>query len=135
MPNLEFKCPDCGNAGLEEVRADIICAVVVTQVREHQDVTTQYLQVQISYGAQTHTSGHIDHYQCSACGYLIVDGESPHAAAGLNEYALAKALKALGAGGQWTEHPTCPVSDWQYEVANDDTRLGYLDWIKHQEQE
>lgn len=24
-----------------------------------------------------------------------------------------------------------PISDWQYEVANGDTRLGYADWLNH----
>jgi hypothetical protein len=28
----------------------------------------------------------------------------------------------------WVEHPDHPVADWQAEVANDDTRLGYRDW-------
>jgi len=34
-------------------------------------------------------------------------------------------------GGTWGEHPDYPVSDWQYEVANGDTRLGYWDWVEH----
>jgi len=25
----------------------------------------------------------------------------------------------------------CNYSDWQYEVANGDTRLGYDDWLEH----
>jgi hypothetical protein len=25
-----------------------------------------------------------------------------------------------------------PVSDWQYEVANGDTRLGYAEWLERQ---
>lgn len=29
----------------------------------------------------------------------------------------------------WAEHPDHPVADWQAEVANDDTRLGYWDWV------
>jgi len=29
----------------------------------------------------------------------------------------------------WAEHPEHPVSDWQYEVSNGDTRLGYWDWL------
>jgi len=35
-------------------------------------------------------------------------------------------------GGIWGEHPNHPVSDWQYEVANGDTRLGYWGWAEHQ---
>ena len=35
----------------------------------------------------------------------------------------------------WADHQDYPVSDWQYEVANGDTRLGYWDWvISHVEQ-
>lgn len=32
-------------------------------------------------------------------------------------------------GGVWGHHPDYPVSDWQYLVANDDTRQGYWDWV------
>ncbi len=27
-----------------------------------------------------------------------------------------------------------PVVDWQYEVANEDTRLGYDDWVAHRQE-
>lgn len=30
------------------------------------------------------------------------------------------------------EHPRFPVKDWQYEVANLDTLLGYSTWVEHQ---
>jgi len=33
--------------------------------------------------------------------------------------------------GIWGQHPDYPVADWQYEVANDDTRLGYWSWVSH----
>lgn len=29
------------------------------------------------------------------------------------------------------EHPHFPKSDWRYEVANDDTHLGYWDWLEN----
>ena len=29
----------------------------------------------------------------------------------------------------WDEDPELPVCDWQLEVANDDTRLGYWAWV------
>jgi hypothetical protein len=35
----------------------------------------------------------------------------------------------------WAENPNYPIRDWRYEVANDDTRLGYLAWVAHQEEE
>jgi len=31
--------------------------------------------------------------------------------------------------GYWGEHPDAPISDWQFEVANNDTRVGYWDWV------
>ncbi|CAM5547797.1 hypothetical protein GS397_05070 [Sphingobium yanoikuyae] len=40
---------------------------------------------------------------------------------------LSKALQP--AADPWSDHPFHPVSDWRTEVANDATRLGYLDWI------
>jgi len=30
-----------------------------------------------------------------------------------------------------TESEHYPASDWQYEVANGDTRLGYIEWLQH----
>ncbi|GEM_PF-912660 len=38
-----------------------------------------------------------------------------------------------GGGIPWSDHPEHPIDDWKYEVANDDTRLGYLDWIAARE--
>jgi len=31
----------------------------------------------------------------------------------------------------WAEDPDWPVSDWKYDVQNDDTRLGYWEWVEH----
>jgi hypothetical protein len=31
--------------------------------------------------------------------------------------------------GYWGEHPDHPVSDWQSEVANRDTRRSYWAWV------
>jgi hypothetical protein len=32
--------------------------------------------------------------------------------------------------GHWGSHPDYPVTDWQAEVANDETRLGYWVWVE-----
>ena len=32
----------------------------------------------------------------------------------------------------WDTDETYLVRDWKYEVANDDTRLGYAEWVEHQ---
>ncbi|MFA5378879.1 MAG: hypothetical protein WC455_24210 [Dehalococcoidia bacterium] len=29
----------------------------------------------------------------------------------------------------WAQDVTYPLEDWQYEVANNDTRQGYRDWL------
>lgn len=34
----------------------------------------------------------------------------------------------------WEENADYPIADWKYEVANDDTRLGYWDWIENREE-
>jgi len=33
-------------------------------------------------------------------------------------------------GGYWGECPFAPVRDWEYEVTNGDTRLGYWEWVQ-----
>ena len=38
-------------------------------------------------------------------------------------------LDSLLHGNPWASHPTYPVADWQYEVANGDTRQGYRSWL------
>lgn len=32
-------------------------------------------------------------------------------------------------GGMWGEHPKFLVADWQHEVENDYTRVGYWEWV------
>ena len=33
-------------------------------------------------------------------------------------------------GGNWGNHPEYPVADWQAEVADDNTRQGYWEWVE-----
>lgn len=35
-------------------------------------------------------------------------------------------------GGWWEEHPDYPAKDWQYEVANRNTRESYWQWVADQ---
>ena len=39
--------------------------------------------------------------------------------------------KIIKKDGVWSEHPKYLRSDWQYEVTNGDTNLGYWDWVWH----
>lgn len=34
----------------------------------------------------------------------------------------------------WASDPDYPVEDWRAEVTQDDTRLGYWDWVAHQKE-
>lgn len=34
--------------------------------------------------------------------------------------------------GYWGKHPEYPLSDWRSEVANNETREGYWDWVEHE---
>ena len=46
------------------------------------------------------------------------------------KYTAEAATRLLRAyGGQWGEHPVHSVSGWRYAAANDDTRLGYWEWV------
>ena len=29
----------------------------------------------------------------------------------------------------WDDHPDHSVEDWKYEIANGNTRQGYVDWV------
>ena len=40
-------------------------------------------------------------------------------------------IKAMNPPSHWDEDEKYPVKDWQYEVANDYTRIGYLEWVEH----
>lgn len=33
-----------------------------------------------------------------------------------------------------TNDPLYPIADWQHEVANGDTKLGYVEWVTHQKE-
>jgi hypothetical protein len=39
---------------------------------------------------------------------------------------------AIGKTSHWEDDPEFPAEDWKYEVANEDTRLGYREWVEHQ---
>ena len=32
----------------------------------------------------------------------------------------------------WQQDPEYPLSDWQHEVSNNETRQGYWEWVNHQ---
>lgn len=64
-------------------------------------------------------------------------GHDPEPGAGYamsSDFGLtAKQLREKYTTGEgWGRHPHFVVSDWQYEVDNNDTRLGYWDWVCNQ---
>ena len=44
-------------------------------------------------------------------------------------------IKAMNPPSHWDEDEKYPVKDWQYEVANDYTRIGYLEWVEHRKEQ
>lgn len=44
---------------------------------------------------------------------------------------LARLEKARWNGDWGYEDEAYPRSDWKYEVANNDTQLGYFDWVEN----
>lgn len=53
----------------------------------------------------------VDGSECSNCEHVFVASRSDN---------------------HWVSDPNYPVEDWRIEVANDDTRLGYGEWLQHQ---
>ena len=37
--------------------------------------------------------------------------------------------------GYWGEHPDYHVADWGFEASNNETRLGYWDWVTNKKEE
>jgi hypothetical protein len=48
----------------------------------------------------------------------------------IETYKHAKATTAKIS--HWEDDPEFSSEDWKYEVANEDTRLGYREWVEHQ---
>ena len=44
---------------------------------------------------------------------------------------IALAYKADGTGFHLVPAPVYTMADWQHEVANGDTVLGYAEWLEH----
>jgi len=49
--------------------------------------------------------------------------------ASLLEQELETLQRFKDKAGYWTEYPEHPVEDWRAEIANDDTRQGYWEWV------
>lgn len=47
---------------------------------------------------------------------------------------IAKENKDTALPSHWEDDPDHPVEDWRYEVGNNDTRLGYREWIQHRKE-
>jgi hypothetical protein len=39
--------------------------------------------------------------------------------------------REIGVCDPWQEDAQFPLQDWKYEVNNDDTRAGYLEWVQN----
>ncbi len=64
---------------------------------------------------------------CPVCGVRATFGGSIYE--GNDHELIEMELDSLFKEYPWASHPTYPVADWQYEVANNDTRQGYRGWL------
>lgn len=64
---------------------------------------------------------------CPACGTGSCCSSSIYN--GVSHELIEMELDSLFNNNPWASHPTYPVADWQYEVANNDTRQGYRGWL------
>jgi len=46
-----------------------------------------------------------------------------------NHYEVALYLEEFFEENTWASHPDFPVEDWQYEVQNNYTRIGYREFL------
>jgi hypothetical protein len=44
---------------------------------------------------------------------------------------VEEAKKWAEAASHWDDHPEHPVQDWRTEVANNETRQSYKEWVVH----
>lgn len=82
--------------------------------------------------------GFVNHYSCTACGTswtsqwsCMCNDRCPNCDREIEPHKSESPLQVISDqhGGHWGEDPRYPVSDWKYEVANDDTRSGYWEWV------
>ncbi len=102
MPDIKFTCPKCENHGIEEIMVDVTFVSKI-RISEHEDDETGpggIFTNRFDYGEQTNEDGHVDRYQCSSCGFNILD-DSPenekYTQDGLDPGALATRIKELNA--------------------------------------
>lgn len=42
--------------------------------------------------------------------------------------AADRVLEFFSSNTHWAEHPAYPLADWRYDVSENNTRYGYVDW-------
>ena len=47
----------------------------------------------------------------------------------MDHWQIEMLLSEIFRDSDFAEYPFYPVEDWKYEVVNNDTRLGYRDWL------
>jgi hypothetical protein len=63
-----------------------------------------------------------DHTNVAELDRALVDGDYDRA---------QNLLDGLAPGSAWGEHPRYPFDEWKAEAARGDTRVGYLEWLRH----
>ena len=78
---VEFKCPKCGNDGLEEIMVNVTATSFVNDIDIEDGVANcDYEQVGLD-------DGEVDHYQCTECGHTLeINGDIVNDLEGLAEW-------------------------------------------------
>jgi len=68
---------------------------------------------------------------CGHCGKSFPDGVAPAARCPF-EYDHVHTPEPWEPKSHWDDHPNHSPDEWQYEVANGDSRQSYVDWVNSQ---
>jgi len=70
--------------------------------------------------------------KCSICSISIPDvaEDAPKEALLCDKCNKIEEAREAEEENHWADFEDYPLSDWKYEVANDDTRVGYWVWVK-----
>jgi len=65
IKSLKFTCPECKSHLIEDVTADVTLYSRILTINEDGD---------FEYDLIDQSDGELSHYQCSDCGWIVVDG-------------------------------------------------------------
>lgn len=64
---INFKCPKCGEARIEEIMGGVTVASEVSNEATYQGDG----EIELQYGDQSNEDGEVERYQCQGCGFKL----------------------------------------------------------------